>query len=98
MPVATIQTFAVSTEQNGQMLPASLFEFWYLPTTLASEATSVAFTPVARRVTVLLPNRALGYPHAFTVSHCDYLLIRGGVAFLVLRKLVPCYLQYGNES
>ena len=64
----------VDVEQNGQLLPPSLFEFWYLPATLAPEATSVAFTPVAGRITVLLPNRTLGYSHAFTVSHIITLL------------------------
>ena len=55
------------------MLPF-LFEFWYLPAPLASEATAVAFTPVAGRITVLLLNRALSYPYTFTVSvgHCNY--------------------------
>jgi len=52
--------------------PPSLFKFWDLPTTLASKATSVASAEVARRITVFLPNRALGYPHTFTISHYNY--------------------------
>jgi len=46
-----------------------LFEFWYLPTTLTSETTSVALAEVAGRITVLLVNRALGYSYPFAVFH-----------------------------
>jgi len=55
--------------QSGQLLPLFLFEFRYLPTTLASEATSVAFTKIAGRITVLLSNGALGYSHTLAFSH-----------------------------
>ena len=70
-PVAelTEQATVTSTEQNGQLSPLFLLEFRYLPTTLASKATSVTLTEVAGRITVLLPNRALDYPHTFTVSY-----------------------------
>ncbi len=59
-------------------LPPLLFEFWYLPATLTSEAASVAFAKIAGRITVFLLNRALGYPHSFTASHMitDYLLLQ----------------------
>jgi len=46
-----------------------LFEFWYLPATLTPEATPVAFTEVAGRITVLLPNRALSYTNIVVPSH-----------------------------
>ena len=49
--------------------PPFLFEFWYLPTTLAFEATPVALTEVAGRITILQPNRALGYPYTLVLSH-----------------------------
>ena len=50
-------------------VPPFLFEFRYLPATLAPEATSVAFTKVAGRITVLLINGALGYPYTLVLSH-----------------------------
>jgi len=50
-------------------LPPFLFEFWYLPATLASKVTPVAFTEVAGRITVLLPNRALGYSDTLVFGH-----------------------------
>ncbi len=49
--------------------PPFHFEFGYLPAPLATETTSVAFTPVAGRITIFLPNRALGYPHALGFNH-----------------------------
>ena len=51
------------------MITFFLFEFGYLPAPLAPEATSVTLTEAAGRITIVLPNRALGHPHALTVSH-----------------------------
>ncbi len=55
--------------QSGLLLPLFLFEFRYLPATLAPEATSVAFTKVAGRIAVLLINGAPGYPYTLRLSH-----------------------------
>ena len=51
------------------MLPISLLELWYLLATLTPEATSVAFTEVAGRKTVFLPNRAFIYSHTYVIMH-----------------------------
>jgi hypothetical protein len=63
------RTFLSQMKQNAELLHLFLFEFGYLSATLAFEATSVAFTPVAGRITICLSYRALGYPHPSSVSH-----------------------------
>jgi len=45
------------------------FELRYLPALLAPGVASVTFTPVAGRITILLPNRALGDSYALAFSH-----------------------------
>jgi hypothetical protein len=51
-----------------KLLP-SAFEFWYLPTALAFEVTSTAFTKVTRWVTVFQSDEAICYPYTLVFVH-----------------------------
>jgi hypothetical protein len=76
-------------QSKQRRTPPFFFEFGYPPAPLASKAASVAFAPVAVRITVPLPNRAPGYFDALVFGHkitsipadfgCSYPLITGGI-------------------
>ena len=53
---------------------------------LAPEATSVAFTPVARRITIFTANRALGYSHTPVYAHLHKLY---GTAVVISKRGRP---------